>query len=182
MIFNHITDKKRYYLPLIGIVLAIAYGCTTVPKNAVSLEIPFVAQTATNQCGATALAMAFQYYGIDYNPSNLEQEVYIPVLKGSPMILLAEAATRRNLSCTSTNLDLLGIKNTLTASNIPIIYLKPTSTHTVGHFAVVTGIDNNLKKIAIHGEAKPDLWINVRRLLKQSTHARFPTLILKPQD
>jgi len=162
---------------LILISALLCYGCASLPRRSVVEDVPFRPQTETNRCGVTALSMTLDYYGIAYNPTNLEEELFVPILNGTPIRLLEETAGRYGLQAAEENLDLQQIHNTLAAGKIVIIYLKPFE-GTIGHFAIITGISDNLKKVRIHCQQKPDCLIKASRLLKQSTDNRFPALII----
>lgn len=158
--------------------LIIITGCLTLTKNDAVLDIPFHPQTATNQCGAVALTMVLDYYGTDYNITNIVEETYIPLLNGSSFSLLQEAANKYGLQTQPTDLTIDEIKDIVNSNKTAIIYLAPLHNTNIGHFAVVTGVSENNKKIRIHGIKKADIWIRTHKLLKRSNKSRFPALII----
>jgi len=171
------TNKYQLIIAA-GVYLILSSGCITTPKNAAVLDIPFHPQVATNQCGAVALTMAMDYYDTDYNTTNIVAETYIPILNGSSFSLLQESANKHGLQTQTANLTINNLKQTITSNKIPVIYLLPLNNTQIGHFAVVTGISQNNKKIRIHGSKKPDIWIRSNKLLKRSSQNSFPTIII----
>lgn len=160
----------------------LSFGCLSTNRKATTIEVKFIPQEVPNHCGAIAIAMALDYYQLDYDITNITRQVFIPILNGSSFETMAEAVTHYGLTATRAELSPAAMRPLLAQHKLCIIYLAPTSKSPIGHFAMVTGISRNLKKIRIHGTQSANLWLPLKRLQPRSDHGRFPTLIIAPSD
>lgn len=155
-------------------------SCTTPSRNATVVDVPFIPQESANQCGVVALAMAMDHYGVPYSIDNLVSKAFIPYLDGSSLQLLADTASQYGLTVTHESADIRILRQMLVDKCLPLIYLAPRKGEPTGHFALVTGITNNLRYVRMHGRTRPDCWIRLSRLRRHATEDGFPTLCLRP--
>jgi len=160
---------------LVGILFC---GCVSKPRHAKVIEVPFLPQVQTNHCGVTSLAMALDYYNIAYNLTNLVNEAYIPALNGSSLELLADTASTYGLHASIDSINADSLQQIISQKYIPIIYLTPINNSKIGHFAVITGISSDSKKLRIHEIDRPDHWVRTSKLSKRSIAGHFPSLTL----
>jgi ABC-type bacteriocin/lantibiotic exporter with double-glycine peptidase domain len=160
---------------LVGI---LSCGCVSKPRHAKVIQVPFLPQVQTNHCGVTSLAMALDYYNIAYNLTNLVNEAYIPALNGSSLELLADTANTYGLHASIDSINVDDLQYIISQKYIPIIYLTPINNSTIGHFAVITGISSDSKKLRIHEADRPNHWVRSSNLNKRTVVGHFPSLIL----
>lgn len=172
----------KIYTILLFTISFLSCGCVSTPKNALVIDVPFQAQEQTDYCGVVSLAMSLDYYNIPYNFTNLVNETYIPALNGSSLELIASTANKYGLDASIDYLTVGSLQQVLESKAVPIIYLYPLNDSKIGHFAVLTGISLDRKKMRIHHINKPNIWIKSSKLTKRSHRGVFPTVILsKPQ-
>jgi len=162
----------------VSLSLCLALGCFSPSRNVVLVDVPFIPQTASNHCGVVALAMALDYYSLPYDIHELTNEAFIPFLGGSTMLLLADVAAEHGLSVSRQESNLPALHTTISEKQLPLIYLAPEENSGPGHFALVTGVSDNLRHVRIHGTTKPDRWIRASRLPSCATNTAFPSLVL----
>ncbi len=153
-------------------------GCATPTRNAILIDVPFIPQEQTNQCGVVSLAMALDHYGVPYDLDALATKAFIPFLGGSSLQLLADTAGQYGLSVARQDADAHALKTMLSQNCLPLIYLFPAEEKSAGHFALVTGISTNLRRVRIHGTSQANRWVRLSRLQPHYKHSRFPTLCL----
>jgi len=159
----------------------LSYGCISIPKQASIIDVPFISQEQTNHCGVIALAMAFDYYNITYSLTNLIDEAFIPALNGSPLELIANTANQYGLNASIDFLSVESLQLVIAAKNTPIIYLSPIDNSDIGHFAILTGISSDGKKMRIHKTDLSNQWQRSSKLNRRSNAGLFPTVtISKP--
>lgn len=168
-----------FFTSLACFAVCISIGCVSPARNATLLDVPFIPQEQKNHCGVVSLAMALTYYGVPYSMDSLVAEAFVPYLGGSSLQLLAATATRYGLSVTREDADATSLGNMLARGDLPILYLAPISnTEQTGHFALVTGISDNSRRVRIHGRTRAHRWITLRRLQRHATGGVFPSLSL----
>jgi hypothetical protein len=161
------------------LITLLTLGCITPPRNAILIDVPFIPQAQTNHCGVVSLAMAFDHFSVPYTLDSLTAKAFIPFLNGSSFQLLADTADQYGLTVTRHDADPSALHAMLSEKDLPIIYLAPTKGEPAGHFALVTGISDNLRRIRIHGTSKPNCWIRLSRLRPHATGDAFPVLCLR---
>jgi ABC-type bacteriocin/lantibiotic exporter with double-glycine peptidase domain len=160
------------------IALSLAGGCVTTPRHATLIDVPFIAQEQTNQCGVVALAMAMDYHHVAYDINALSEEAYIPAIGGSPLTLLAYVADSYGLQAETKVLSVPRIRQVIEGHDVPIVYLAPLVDSQTGHFVVITGISHDNRKLRIHDVRRQDQWIRTSTLLKRSSNTNFPAVVL----
>ena len=159
-------------------VIALFPGCAMPPRNAVTIEVPFISQEQTNHCGVAALAMALEFHRVPYDRAELAAAAYLPALRGSPLQLLAAAATDLGLQTALVNATVADLSHALERDCVPIIYLGPRDDGSVGHFVVVTGVSRDGRTLRIHDPLRGTRWTGSRRLLKRGLHSCFPAVLV----
>jgi len=78
-------------------LLALTGCATSAPRSAApALSVPFIAQ-APNLCGPAALAMLATYHGHPVTQDAIAQDIYLPTIRGTLTVELAEYARRYGL-------------------------------------------------------------------------------------
>jgi len=163
---------------LLVLLTVISYGCISPPRHATVINVPFRPQEQTNHCGVVSLAMALDYYNITYNITNLIEEAFIPALNGSSLELLADTANKYGINTEIHSILANNLQQIIVAKHIPIIYLSPLKNSDIGHFAIITGISSNGRKLRIHETDRPNHWVQTSNICKRSTDGIFPALTL----
>ena len=120
------------------------------PDVATMLEVPVVRQ-ARQRCGQAALEMVLRYYGADGAALREGERAYDPVLRGSLITDLAEAAGRAGYPAQIATLTADSLV-ALLATDVPPIVLYQTGRRplTRPHFGVLTGWDPAREVFTIH--------------------------------
>jgi len=158
------TQLRLGVLLLLGIMLS---ACSHTPQTnqlnqqafeprQIELEdVPFFPQTQY-QCGPAALATVMQYRGIDIQPDQLTEQVYIPEKKGSLQIEMVAATRKQGLIAyplTPEIEDLL----TEVANGNPVLVMQNLGYNwkPFWHYAVVVGFDIDSRELILRsGETK----------------------------
>ena len=127
--------------------LAVGPGAATPPVSgagfAIHLAVPVIRQ-APERCGPAALAMVMRYYGADSAAIAKADRAYDPVLKGSLITDLAEAARRAGFAATVAELPEDSLAALLARGVPPILlYRRGTGVLSVGHYGVLVGVDRD---------------------------------------
>ncbi len=160
------------------LMLILSNGCVSPPRNATLINVPFIPQEQTNQCGVVSLAMAMDFHQVPYNFDALTDNAYIPAVGGTPINLLALVAEGYGLQAKSMTSDISELHTAIAAHNVPIIYLAPIDDSKIGHFVVVTGVSLDNKKLRIHDLHRKDRWVRSSTLVKSRSNGRFPSVII----
>ncbi len=156
----------------------LTYGCISTPRQAILIDVPFHPQELTNHCGVISLAMTLDYYDVTYSITNLVDQAFISILNGSSLELLADTANKYGLDTEIDHLSIDKLQQIISAKHIPIIYLAPINNTEIGHFAIITGISSDSKKLRIHEPDLPNHWLRASKLKKRATAGVFPALII----
>lgn len=161
---------KRLTVSAMALILVGMSGCATHYRT--RIDVPFQAQSLKNHCGVNVLAMALDYFDIAYDAEVLSNQVFIPILNGTPPALLADVATAYGLHASIEMLTPEAIERAIQADTIPVIFIPPPPDEAIGHFILVTGVTAKPGVITAHdGNHK-----NRRRHLDQTTYL---TILLK---
>lgn len=172
---SHVSRPTSHVLLL---MLILSSGCISPPRNATLIDVPFIPQEQTNQCGVVSLAMAMDFHQVPYNFDVLTDNAYIPTLGGTPINLLALVAEAYGLHAKSIASDISDLHSAIAAHDVPIIYLPPNDDSQIGHFVVVTGVSLDNKKLRIHDLHRKDRWVRSSALMKRKSKGRFPSVII----
>jgi ABC-type bacteriocin/lantibiotic exporter with double-glycine peptidase domain len=157
-----------------GAVAGLNIGCAVpvgspqaslLHQSDVRLVVPFFPDDS-DKCGPVALASILAYWGKSAPLRDLQDEVYLPALRGSlPMDLLA-AAKARGLDATSYRGSLSNIIAEINEGH-PLIALLDSGgwIFSQGHFVVITGYDALREGVYVHSGTSADMFIPYERLL-----------------
>lgn len=121
-----------------------------LPSYVLIDQVPFYAQEAY-QCGPAALAMMFNYRGLNTTPELLKDRVYIPQRRGSLQIELIAAARERDLLVYPVPRQLEAILTELDAGN-PVLVMQNLAVSWLPrwHYAVAIGYDLPRREMILH--------------------------------
>lgn len=132
------------YLTLFVASLSIACGTPLVksgsaPFPVVKLNIEPYTQEP-EKCGTEALAVVMKYLGIDADPADLAERLYIPGVRGTLTIDLFLEARRNGFPVNQGEGSFTDVRSDL-ASGYPLLILVryPALKGDIGHYIVVTG-------------------------------------------
>lgn len=163
---------KLYILGLCVIAILLSGGCTVLTRRDVLMRVPFIPQSNPHHCGVACLEMALQYYGINYDPSELERQTYIPALSGSTPEIIADTAEKYGLSAKLSKRSLREIKHDLLSETLVIVFLPPEEGETLGHFVVATGAHIQQEKLVAHDG------LNRNQIIPVKPDDAFTTIVL----
>jgi hypothetical protein len=129
------------------------------------LAVPFFSDDS-DKCGPVALASILAYWGKSAPLRDLQEEVYLPAIRGSLPMDLLTAAKARGLDATSYRGSLSNIIDEINEGHPLIILLD--SGHWIfsqGHFVVITGYDALRGGVYVHSGTSADVFIPYERLL-----------------
>ncbi len=140
--------NKAFFLTIAAAII-FALGCTPFRQasehtiasgDTVSLDVPFVAQQQTNDCGPAALASVLQYRGIDIPLEEITEEVYIPALRRTLMPDMENYARDLGRSTRSGRGSIDFLKESLDEAD-PVIILMEAGSGFIGspHYIVIWG-------------------------------------------
>lgn len=183
----------RFQTYIWGLLLCFCFGCAPYalhtppewqsrPESIEIHNVPAYAQD-THQCGATALASALSWSGIQTSPEELESLVYDPKRKGTLQNSLLSAARRQG----RVGFQIRGphiLQKELQAGHPVLVLLNQGLTWwPVWHYALVCGYEGSNPKIIIAG-GKPGKekisWAKFRRMWQRADE--WGLLVLPPDD
>lgn len=144
-------SPKRSRVALMLLVLLWAPALVVATADAATtLEVPVVKQ-ARERCGQAALEMVLRYYGADAAALQEGERAYDPVLRGSLITDLAEAAGRAGYPARIATLTADSLV-ALLATGVPpiVLYQAGRRPLTRPHFGVLTGWDPARQVFTIH--------------------------------
>ncbi|MBT3192687.1 MAG: hypothetical protein HN341_09055 [Verrucomicrobia bacterium] len=153
-------------------------GCVLPPKDAITIDVPFIPQEQRNRCGAIALEMSLLFFGTEYDREHLNEEAFVPALDGAPPELLASVAISYGHPARIRICSIADLRTALARQQVPIVYLRSTDETRVGHFAIVTGVASRGSKLRLHLPRKSNRWISKTELLHRSVDGQFPAVLL----
>ena len=145
------------------------------------LAVSFFADDS-DQCGPVAVASLLAYWGHPARPRELQEEVYLPTIRGSLPMDLLTAVKARGLDATSYRGSLNNIIAEIDEGH-PLIALLDSG-HWVfsqGHFVVITGYDALRRGVYAHSGTSADSFIPYDDLLATWNKTDRWTLRVIPQ-
>ena len=163
--------NKVFFL-IIAAAIIFALGCTPFRQasehtiasvDTVSLDVPFVAQQQTNDCGPAALASVLHYRGIDIPLEEITDEVYIPALGRTLMPDMENYARDLGRSTRSGRGNIEFLKESLDEAD-PVIVLMEAGSGLIGspHYIVIWGY--TLRGFIAHIGKRPNAFIEFDEL------------------
>jgi len=146
------------------------------------LAVPFFPDDS-DKCGPVAVASLLAYWGKPARPRELQEEIYLPTIRGSLPVDLLTAAKARGLDATSYRGSLSNIITEIDAGH-PLIALLDSG-HWVfsqGHFVVITGYDALREGVYIHSGMKAYSFMSYDRLVTTWNKTDRWTLRVTPQN
>lgn len=140
--------------PIAGVFVLLLAACSTPQSRALRSVAPvnLPAQTELrhvayfpqneNQCGPASLAVVFQNAGVDIEPGQLKESIYLPDKHGSLQVEMLATARRHGLLAYLLQPELRELLTEVAAGN-PVVVLQNLglSWYPVWHYAVVIGYD-----------------------------------------
>lgn len=148
---------------------ALLAGCATLSSERVLEDIrtgtgvgsyvegaPFVRQVQ-GQCGPAALAMLAQFWGVDVDPAEIAGEIYLPSVRGTLNVDLAEYAERFGFWVRSYRGSIEDLKRKVDAG-VPVIVLArlPGLFRRPNHYFMVIGYEDRRRVFVVHSGTRAD--------------------------
>jgi ABC-type bacteriocin/lantibiotic exporter with double-glycine peptidase domain len=150
------SKRSRFAFALMTLLWAAVTRAGASANATTTLEVPVVRQ-ARERCGEAALEMVLRYYGADGASLGEVERAYDPVLHGSLITDLAEAARRAGYPVRIATLTADSLVELLEAGIPPIVlYQAGRRPLTRPHYGVLTGWDPARAVFTLHdGGARP---------------------------
>ncbi len=117
-------------------------------------------------CGPSALTSVLNYWRSDISVDEVTRAVYLPQLKGTLGIDLARFAREKGMRAEMMTGSLLELKANLSRGIPPIAFINlGVRLFPVGHFVVVTGIDEARQEVIVHSGPEANQQIPYRVFL-----------------
>lgn len=161
-------------ISLFLIVACVPGGLIVPPETATSalkergvllLEVPFFPQPE-GMCGPASLASVLHFWKKNITVEEIKQAIYLPKLNGTLGIDLTRFARDEGFLARSFTGTLPEVRDRL-ANGIPVIVFLNLGSRSfpVGHFIVVTGIDEKREEVIAHSGAEPNKPISYETFL-----------------
>lgn len=127
----------------------IADNSNVIPRHQIQ-SVPFYPQQEYF-CGPTALSEVLNYYGHNYDPEQLAQQVFVPDKQGSLQIEMVALTRQLGFIPYAGKASLLQVLNWV-SEDIPVIVLQNLGLDSLPywHYAVVIGYDLKKETISLH--------------------------------
>ena len=165
--------------PLIFLALLLLCGCASLRLQP-QADVPFVAQRQEVDCGPTCGAMLLTLHDLPFDRDQLDRDMFVPALGGTWLELFCRTLTSRGLSATPGETTEAALLTALAAGHPQVITLAPADAVSVAHFAILTGLSPNGKKICLHGPTHPNRWVKTTPLLARWKSAGNTVVHIKP--
>ncbi len=162
-----LDGKRRHFVSVLLAVAAAVTGvsCRSTPAPApfkpyYAVDIPFIEQSGSDDCGPTALAMLIRHSDGKPDLETLREALMLPALGGTiPALIVAVAAEKGYHADVWT--DNATVLESALKDGIPlIVLLGPTEPPGPGHYVVVTAITETGDGIRMHDGPKRDRWMD----------------------
>lgn len=118
---------------------------------AAALDVPYVPQQK-DTCGAAALAMVLQYWGVPVSQGEVAQELLQPELRGIAGSRLAEFASARGMTAVAHAGDVEHLRHHVEKGRPLIVaWAMGRGRH---HDVVVVGFDDARRRVIVHDPAR----------------------------
>jgi len=146
----------------------------------VALDVPFFPDRS-DQCGPSVLASVLTFWNHPVNLAALKHETYLAHLNGSLPMDLMLAAQRRGFIARLYDGSLDDLKSELRQGH-PLIAFTNRGTRTlpIGHYVVITGIDEARQGVTMHSGGESDRFVSFKRFLKGWDKTQRATLLILP--
>ena len=138
--------------------LGLFLGCTARQYEPIKLAVPFVEQHP-DDCGAATLSMLFALYGITVPLAEVEQQLFIPALKGTTPELIVDFGLRNGLKLEQGQKDWGFLVENLERGLPAIVLFGPSAGGETGHFVVATGLNRYRNKVRLHDGRLENRWM-----------------------
>jgi len=113
-----------------------------ITDSTVRLDVPFIPQTQSNDCGPSALSAVLAFHGRDVSMDEVTRRVFTPVLERTLLPDMENYARSLGFSTRSGRGDLARLRGWINAGNPVILMLNMGGRmFTQGHYVVVYGHD-----------------------------------------
>jgi ABC-type bacteriocin/lantibiotic exporter with double-glycine peptidase domain len=144
-------------------------------------DVPFVAQRQEVDCGPTCGAMLLTLHGLPFDRDQLDRDMFVPALGGTWLELFCRTLTAHGLSAIPTTKTEASLLADLAAGHPQLVTLAPADADSVAHFAILTGLSPNGKRICLHGPNQPNCWVKTTPLLARWQTAGSTVVAITPR-
>lgn len=133
------------------------------------------------QCGPASLAMVFQHAGINIDPAQLKDALYIPDKQGSLQVEMLSGTRRHGLLAYQLQPSLHHVLSEISAGN-PVIVLQNLglSWYPLWHYAVVIGYDLDKEEVILHSGANRRLRLPLRTFENTWERSNYWAMVALP--
>jgi len=176
---------------LAGLLIFPCLGWASAGIDASPLPPPSITHTITGvpffpqkeyRCGPASLASVLAYWGEEVSLEALTDEVYLPKLKGALPLDLERAARARGLDVQTYRGSLADLRNHIALDHPVIAFLNLGSRiFPNGHFIVVTGYNDQDRKIFAHSITEPNKAVAYDEFVEGWAKTDFWMLLIHPK-
>jgi len=136
-----------------------------ITARTVRLEVSFIPQTQSNDCGPSALAAVLAFHGRDVSLDEVTRRVFTPVMERTLLADMENYARSLGFSTRSGRGDLALLRDWINAGN-PVILMLDMGGKMVsqGHYVVVYGHDPD--GFLMHIGTRADMYLPDQALLE----------------
>ncbi|MBF0382333.1 MAG: tetratricopeptide repeat protein [Magnetococcales bacterium] len=138
-------------------------------------DVPFF-QQKPNQCGVSALASAYNFYGLDQTPEEIASRVYEKEKKGSLNLKMLIDAKKQGLDAFLISGSMSYLKNELRRGNLSLLMIRPILGE--NHFVVLVGFEGD-DVVIVHDGEEPFARYNNKSFLKDWQETGFSTIVVR---
>jgi tetratricopeptide (TPR) repeat protein len=175
------------------VALSLLAGCATpafqteallkrkgdIPRLSMIETVPFILQKK-NHCGPASLAMILKHQKKNVNISELTEQMYTPVAKGTYQSDMVSSARRQSMMVLPVN-SLESLLKEIAAGN-PVLVFQNLGLQNLPkwHYAVALGYDLNKTQIILHSGPKKKLKLDLRVFEHTWTLAKSWGIVVLP--
>lgn len=155
---------------------------TNFEAHAELSEVAFFPQEE-NQCGPASLAMVFKSAGLNIEPEQLKDSLYLPDKQGSLQVEMLAATRLHGLLAYLLQPELQDVLAEISAGN-PVVVLQNLglSWHPVWHYAVVIGYDLDNEEIIFRSGSNQRLLMPFKTFEHTWARSQYWAMVALPPD
>lgn len=169
-------------------IIFVALGCAacrllTLPpayQAYHAIEVPFIAQRDSIDCGPMTLAMLIRHYHGDPDFDRLHDALVIPALGGTTPALMVAVATEKGYHAHVSNNNPDFVMTALEAAAPPIVLLGPSEVSGAGHYVVVTGLTEKGDAIRMHDGRIKNRWMEFDKFIERWQKSGYLAITISP--
>ncbi len=171
---------------MLALFILFGFGCAATGQiaspsgQALRLDVPYFPQQV-GLCGPASLTSVLKYWREEASVEEVARAVYLPELKGALGIDLTHFARQKGMQAESYAGSLADIRDHL-SRGIPLIAFLNLGGRIfpVGHFVVITGLDEAREEVIVHSGAEANKPIPYRTFIAAWEKTNYWTLQVLP--